>query len=83
MWLLFIILFLQFIKQCLAWLNDWETYVGTLSDEHNKQFLSLSTAGGLRVTLMSTLQLSDYLFTSSDDFSFEQTSRLGQDPLEV
>ncbi|KAH9384182.1 hypothetical protein HPB48_026175 [Haemaphysalis longicornis] len=47
----------------------------------SREFLSESTAEGLRVTLTSTLELLDYL-TKVVGFSYVMTSRLSQDKLE-
>lgn len=59
----------------LDFLNQWESH----APKH--QFLSASTAEGLRVTLTSTLELMDYL-TKVVGFSYVMTSWLSQDKLE-
>jgi len=79
-----ILILLQFIEDTLSWLNEWELHVGQLSGDLKKQCLSPSTFQGMRVTLLSTLQLSQALFESENrEFRYVLTSRFGQDPLEV
>jgi hypothetical protein len=70
----------QFLLDCIQWLDNWEKHV---SDTGNrmKKFLSPSTSAGLRVTLTSTIQLSERLLTSG--YHYVLTAKLSQDPLEV
>lgn len=75
---------MQFIEDTLSWLNEWELHVTQLDVTKNKPCLSPSTFQGMRVTLLSTIQLSQYLLDiCKDDFKYVLTSRFGQDPLEV
>lgn len=65
----------EVIKEMLDFLKKWESHAPS------REFLSESTAEGLRVTLTSTLELLDYL-TKVVGFSYVMTSRLSQDKLE-
>lgn len=72
-----------FLESSLSWLDAWETHVACLDSERKNQCLSPSTFQGLRVTLLSTIQLSQYLLMLPDaPFAYILTSRFGQDPLE-
>ena len=73
----------KFLESSLSWLDNWEKHVACLDSEKKYQCLSPSTFQGLRVTLLSTLQLSQYLLMLPDaPFVYILTSRFGQDPLE-
>ncbi|KAH7986596.1 hypothetical protein HPB49_025891 [Dermacentor silvarum] len=63
------------MKDFLQHLSHWEKHAHGAGG-----YLSVSTAGGLRVTLTATLALLDYLGTQG--FKYLMTSRLSQDPLE-
>jgi hypothetical protein len=71
---------LQFLEDCLKWFDEWEAFAKSANGD-SKKFLSPSTAAGLRVTLRSTIQLSQFLLQSR--FVYVLTSRFSQDPLEV
>jgi hypothetical protein len=72
---------LQVIKKNIKWLDDLEAKVQSGQIE-KKNFLSSSTAEGLRVTMTSTLELITYL-ESSCDFKYVLTGKLNQDKLQV
>ena len=72
---------MQFLLDCIDWLESWEGYVEENNSKH--KFLSPSTSAGLRVTLHSTLQLSQNLLQSLDSCKYVLTSKFSQDPLEV
>lgn len=68
------------LKYSLKWLNDWEARAGV--DVTDNQFLTKSTSEGLRVTLNSCIELTDYLI---DKFGFKYvlSGKINQDALEV
>ncbi|KAH7949663.1 hypothetical protein HPB49_013463 [Dermacentor silvarum] len=70
----------EVLKSFLTWLDSWETQVaaGRIPKE---RFLTLSTAEGHRVTVMSTIELTTYLLEVCD-FKYVLTSRFNQDVLE-
>ena len=72
---------IQFLHSFLTWLNDWEKeYIdGKIK---KSEFLTSSTACGLRVTIQSTLNLSNYL-NNSWNFKYLLTGKINQDKLEV
>jgi len=49
---------------------------------HNDEFLTSSTANGLRITLSSTIGLTQYLLEDCG-FSYVLTNKMNQDRLEV
>lgn len=57
---------LEVLKYSLKWLDDWEARAGV--DVTDNQFLTKSTSEGLRVTLNSCIELTDYLI---DKFGFK------------
>lgn len=63
------------------WLNDWESCMqeGLISQD---EYLTMSTAEGLRVTLRSTIKLTNHLL-SDCGFEYVLTGKMNQDPLEV
>lgn len=71
----------QIIQDALAQLNSWEQLVKNkqISD---KLFLTRQTAEGLRVTLLSTINLTSYL-VDKYHCQYVLTGRLNQDALEV
>jgi len=73
--------FLQFLKECLEWLNEWELKEkkGLITSD---EFLTRETSEGLRVTITSTIQICEYLI---NNFGFEYilTGKINQDNLEV
>src|SRR6218665_2770732 len=72
----------KLLESSLQWLDTWQMYVTCLDREKKNQCLSPSTFQGLRVTLLSTIQLSQYLLMLPDaPFIYILTSRFGQDPL--
>ena len=73
--------FLQEIEEAQNWLDNWETYIRTLPEPKQKQFLSRQTCQGLRVTLKSTLDLTQVLLC--EGYSYVLTGKFCQDPLEV
>jgi hypothetical protein len=77
---LFVVVVVQYLKECLIWLDAWEKYIKQQAVD-TRRFLSPSTSAGLRVTLASTIELSQHLLDAG--FSYILTSRFSQDPLEV
>lgn len=69
------------MKENLDYLNTWEKMVINKQIEEN-QFLTSSTPEGLRVTISSTLELSEYLLHKCN-FRYILTNKMNQDPLEV
>ncbi|XP_033217745.1 uncharacterized protein LOC117173352 [Belonocnema kinseyi] len=71
----------KILQLLLDWLDAWEQRVldGTLE---KKDFLTESTAHGLRVTLHSTIELSHYLLEKCK-FDYVLTGKINQDSLEV
>ncbi|XP_051159622.1 uncharacterized protein LOC127285741 [Leptopilina boulardi] len=68
------------LQNILLWLNNWEINLENgLIDESN--YLTLETAGRLRVTIMSTLTMCHYLIDKFD-FSYLLTGKVNQDNLE-
>jgi hypothetical protein len=67
----------------MAWLDQWEMSVNQCSAAERRHCLSTSTFNGFRVTLKSTVELSEYLMSLGEGFQYVLTSRLGQDSLEV
>ncbi|KAJ3656494.1 hypothetical protein Zmor_015567 [Zophobas morio] len=67
------------LNENLAWFNEWERMVeeGKIS---KSQFLTKSTTEGLRVTILSTIELCKYLL--SNGFKYVLTNKMNQDPLE-
>lgn len=67
------------LESSLQRINDWRKKLkaGTIDRHH---FLSESTAKGLRVTILWTIQLSMYLF-KNDGFKYVLTVKLNQDIL--
>lgn len=63
------------LKDFLEFLSSWQCHAAGVGG-----FLGDSTAGGLRVTISSTLSRFDYLV--SKEFKYVMTSRLSQDLLE-
>lgn len=68
------------LESFLKWLNDWEEDVKARRI-NPKNFLSQTTAEGLRVTVLSTIQLSNYLLKKCD-FKYVLTAKFNQDVLE-
>ncbi|KAH7986066.1 hypothetical protein HPB49_026133 [Dermacentor silvarum] len=68
------------MKESLQWLNDWERDLnsGVITKE---MFLTPLTAEGLRVSILSTLDLTEYLLTECG-FKYVLTAKFNQDPLE-
>lgn len=64
-----------------VWLNDWEQLVHDSKISPN-EFLTCSTAEGLRVTLRSSIELCRYLLYDCG-FKYVLTGKMNQDPLEV
>lgn len=70
----------------MQWLDEWEQEVKEKKITTD-QFLTSSTAEGLRVTILSTLNMIDYLYNLSVDdekvFKYVLTAKLNQDCVEV
>lgn len=69
------------LQDNLKWLNEWESLLvnGKIKE---CQFLTSSTAEGLRVTILSTIHICQYLLKDCN-FSYVLTNKMNQDPLEV
>ncbi|KAL5242268.1 hypothetical protein ACI65C_009678 [Semiaphis heraclei] len=68
------------LEETISWLNDWESHFikGNIKKD---EFLTNSTANGLRVTMKSTIDLSKYLLETCD-FKYVLTNKMNQDRLE-
>ena len=69
--------FFQVINEGIKWLDDWERVT-----TNKEEFLSSSTAQGLRVSLHSTLHLCNELLNHCN-FKYILTNKMNQDCLEV
>lgn len=65
----------------LEYLNKWEAMLEK-KEINSEQFLTRSTACGLRVTIQSTIDLCKELL-QTEDFNYILTAKLNQDTLEV
>lgn len=65
----------------MNWLNSWEANI-TNGHILPEEFLTQSTAEGLRVTITSTIELTKYLLDECN-FSYVLTAKMNQDNLEV
>lgn len=65
----------------MEWLDSWEMNVnqGVIKDG---EFLTHQTSEGLRVTIKSTIELSQYLLNECK-FAYVLTAKMNQDNLEV
>ena len=68
---------LEVINEGIKWLDDWERVT-----TNKEEFLSSSTAQGLRVSLHSTLHLCNELLNHCN-FKYILTNKMNQDCLEV
>lgn len=68
------------LKNTLIWLNEWESNLLKNRITENN-FLTKTTAEGLRITINSTLDLINELHNSG--FDYVLTSKINQDCLEV
>lgn len=65
----------------MKWLNNWElNFKNNLIKEED--FLTPNTAEGLRMTIVSTLDIVEYLHKCCD-FKYVLTAKMNQDCLEV
>ncbi|KAF0704077.1 Uncharacterized protein FWK35_00031278 [Aphis craccivora] len=71
---------IQVLEESISWLNDWESHVikGNIKKD---EFLTNSTANGLRVTMKSTIDLSKYLLETCG-FKYVLTNKMNQDRFE-
>lgn len=76
-----IFLAFQTLKANMKWLEDCCTYIESLPKQRQVFFLSKPTCGALRITLHSTVALTDRVLKSG--FRYVLVGNLGQDPLEV
>lgn len=69
------------MESTINWLNIWEqnNKDGNISDD---EFLTRSTAEGLRVTLQSTMDLSKYLLNDCG-YHYVLSNKFNQDQIEV
>lgn len=72
---------MQFLQSFLIWLDDWEKQYADRQIKKS-EYLSDSTACGLRVTIQSTLDLSKYL-NLCWNFKYLLTRKINQDKLKV
>lgn len=72
------LLSLKNFKDATSYLNSWENELKI----GNIDFLTESTIQGLRVTIQSTIDLSNYLINNCG-FEYVLTGKMCQDPLEV
>lgn len=73
--------FFQNFEDALSYLNGWENEMNTKKIDP-KDFLTITTTQGLRVTIQSTIDLSKYLLEECG-FDYVLTGKMCQDPLEV
>ncbi|XP_026666952.1 uncharacterized protein LOC113463923 [Ceratina calcarata] len=71
----------RILQLAFLWLNNWESNVSKKLITKD-EFLPNNTTQGLRVTIKSTMDITDYLI-SKYDFDYILTGRLNQDSLEV
>lgn len=71
----------QVIKENLAWLDKWCDYTSSQTQQQQLFFLSDATCRALRLTLHSTISLTEVLLSSG--YRYVLTGKFGQDPLEV
>jgi len=71
----------QILQRSLDWLNSWESNLEAGKIE-SQDFLIKSTSEGLRVTLTSSIDFSDYL-RDKYNFNYLLTEKVNQDSLEV
>lgn len=76
-----LVISLKVLENTLKWLNDWEDQV-TEQNISKEEFLSQSTADGLRVSIISTIELSKYLLEQCK-FKYVLSSKFNQDKIEV
>lgn len=72
---------IQVLEDNLKWLIVWEDCV-TNKIIPEEEFLTRSTSEGLRVTMTSTLELTQYLLNDCG-FQYVLTNKYNQDCLEV
>eukprot|EP00102_Acyrthosiphon_pisum_P025947 XP_016663157.1 PREDICTED: uncharacterized protein LOC100574543 isoform X2 [Acyrthosiphon pisum] len=68
------------LQRSLDWLNSWRSNLEAGKIE-SQDFLTKSTAEGLRVTLTLSIDLSDYLIDKYN-FNYLLTGKVNQDSLE-
>lgn len=74
-------MWVKILEENLKWLDNWEEQM-IHKKISNQEFLTQSTADGLRVTINSTIQLSKYLLEECK-FKYVLTFKMNQDRLEV
>jgi len=65
----------------LSWLDEWESHFEKGNITQN-EFLTRSTAKGLRVTIRSTIDLTNHLLKDIG-FKYVLTNKMNQDRIEV
>ncbi|KAF0733640.1 zinc finger MYM-type protein 1-like, partial [Aphis craccivora] len=68
------------LRTATTWLNEWE-YNMSNGFINKNEFLTKATAEGLRISLESTINLSNYLLNECN-FIYVLTGKLNQDCLE-
>lgn len=69
------------MSDALKWLDRWELNLENGLKKEN-EFLSRQTFDGLKITINSTIDLTNYLLDKCE-FSYVLTSKFNQDSLEV
>lgn len=69
------------LKEALEWLNNWELNVKKKLIKED-EFLTRQTAEGLRMTIKSTIDLTNYLL-NINGYAYVLTAKTNQDCLEV
>lgn len=65
----------------MSWLREWESNLKKNLIQEN-EFLTKTTADGFKITLQSTIDLTNYLLNDCG-FEYVLTGKLNQDNLEV
>jgi len=69
------------LKQGLLWIKEWESNLKN-NFIHESEFLTKTTADGLKITIQSTIDLVNDLLNDYG-FIYVLTAKLNQDRLEV
>lgn len=69
------------MKYALTWLDEWHANL-TKNLIREDEFLTISTAEGLKITIKSTIDLVEYLLNECG-FEYVLSAKINQDCLEV
>jgi len=69
------------LKYALIWLDEWHANL-TKNLIREDEFLTISTAEGLKITIKSTIDLVEYLLNECG-FEYVLSAKINQDCLEV